>query len=133
MPRSTLEPRDRDLLKDRNFCHVAVPRKDGTIQTVVVWCDVDDDDNVVLNSAEGRAWPANLRRAGRATVTIMNMENPLEYLSLVGRLDEDTNDGADDVIDALSRKYTGGEYDHSRDEQRVTFRLAPERVTHRGG
>jgi hypothetical protein len=104
MPRSTLQPRDRDLLKDRNFCHVAVPRKDGTIQTVVVWCDVDDDDNVVLNSAEGRAWPANLRRAGRATVTVMNMANPLEYLSLVGRLEQDTNDGADDVIDALSRK-----------------------------
>jgi PPOX class probable F420-dependent enzyme len=133
MPRSTLSPRDRDLLKDRNFCHVAVPRQDGTIQTVVVWCDLDDDDHVVLNSAEGRAWPANLRRAGRATVTVMNMENPLEYVSLVGRLEEDTNDGADDVIDALSRKYDGRDYDHVPGQQRVTFRLAPERLTHRGG
>jgi PPOX class probable F420-dependent enzyme len=133
MPRSTLSPQDLDLLKARNFCHVAVPRQDGTIQAVVVWCDVDDDGNVVLNSAEGRAWPANLRRAGRATVTVMNMDNPLEYVSLVGRLQEDTNDGADDVIDGLSRKYTGGDYSHNPDEQRVTFRLAPERVTHRGG
>jgi PPOX class probable F420-dependent enzyme len=110
-----------------------VPRQDGTIQTVVVWCDLDDDDRVVLNSAEGRAWPANLRRAGRATVTMMNMDNPLEYVSLVGRLEEDTNDGADDVIDALSRKYDGRDYDHDPDQQRVTFRLTPERVTHRGG
>jgi PPOX class probable F420-dependent enzyme len=133
MPRSTLADSERELIKGRNFCHVAVPRRDGTIQTVVVWCDLDDDDHVVLNSAEGRAWPANLRRVGRATLTVMNMENPLEYVSLVGRLEEDTNDGADDVIDALSRKYTGGDYDHDRDQRRVTFRLTPERVTHRGG
>jgi PPOX class probable F420-dependent enzyme len=133
MPRSTFSPRDRDLLKDRNFCHVAVPRQDGTIQAVVVWCDLDDDDRVVLNSAEGRAWPANLRRSGRATVTVVNHENPLEYVTLVGSLVEDTNDGADDVINALSHKYDGHDYDFQPGQQRVTFRLAPERVSHRGG
>ena len=133
MPRSTLTPSDRDLLKAPNFCHVAVPRDDGTLQTVVVWCDVDRDDQVVLNSAEGRSWPANLRRAGRATVTVMNMDNPLEYLSIVGRLVEDTHDGADDTINALSHKYDGTDYDLQPGQQRVTFRLAPERVTHRGG
>jgi PPOX class probable F420-dependent enzyme len=133
MPRSTLTPRARDVIKARNFCHVAVPRKDGTIQTVVVWCDVDDDDHVVLNSAEGRAWPANLRRAGRGTVTVMNMEDPLEYVSIVGRLEQDTNDGADDVINALSHKYDGSDYDFRPGEQRVTFRLVPERIIHKGG
>jgi PPOX class probable F420-dependent enzyme len=132
MPRSTLSPHDRDLLMAPNFCHVAVPRQDGTIQTVVVWCDLDDADQVVLNSAEGRAWPANLRRAGRATVTVMNLDNPLEYVAIVGRLVEDTNDGADEVINALSHKYDGRDYDFQPGQQRVTFRLAPERVTHRG-
>jgi len=127
-----------DLRRTPGAAQVGRPRTalgavEDHVVVVVAWCDIDDDDNVVLNSAEGRAWPANLRRAGRATVTVMNMANPLEYLSVVGRLDEDTTDGADDVIDALSRKYTGGDYDHSRDEQRVTFRLVPERVTHRGG
>ena len=133
MPRSTLTPRAREVIKARNYCHVAVPREDGTIQTVVVWCDVDDDDHVVLNSAEGRAWPANLRRAGRGTVTVMNMENPLEYVSIVGRLEQDTHDGADDVINTLSQKYDGSDYDFQPDQQRVTFRLAPERIIHKGG
>jgi PPOX class probable F420-dependent enzyme len=132
MPRSTLKPRDRELLKEPNFCHVAVPAEDGTIQTVVVWCDVDDDQ-VVLNSAEGREWPANLRRAGQATVTVMNLQNPQEYVSIVGRLVEDTNEGADDVINALAHKYDGRDYPFRPGQQRVTFKLAPERVVHRGG
>jgi PPOX class probable F420-dependent enzyme len=125
-------PRDRELLKEPNFCHVAVPAQDGTIQAVVVWCDVEDDQ-VVLNSAEGREWPDNLRRAGQATVTVMNLRNPQEYVTIVGRLVEDTNDGADDVINALAHKYNGRDYDFEPGQQRVTFKLAPERVAHRGG
>jgi PPOX class probable F420-dependent enzyme len=132
MPRSTLQPRDRELLTEPNFCHVAVPTQDGTIQTVVVWCDVEDDQ-VVLNSAEGREWPENLRRAGQATMTVMNLRDPQEYVTIVGRLVEDTNEGANDVINALAHKYDGRDYPFQPDQQRVTFRLAPERVVHRGG
>jgi PPOX class probable F420-dependent enzyme len=132
MPRSTLQPRDRELLTEPNFCHVAVPAQDGTIQTVVVWCDVEDDQ-VVLNSAEGREWPENLRRAGQATMTVMNLRDPQEYVTIVGRLVEDTNEGADDVINALAHKYDGRDYPFQAEQQRVTFRLAPERVVHRGG
>jgi PPOX class probable F420-dependent enzyme len=132
MPRSTLQPRDRELLTEPNFCHVAVPAPDGTIQAVVVWCDVEDDQ-VVLNSAEGREWPENLRRAGQATMTVMNLRDPQEYVTIVGRLVEDTNEGADDVINALAHKYDGRDYPFQPDQQRVTFRLAPERVVHRGG
>jgi PPOX class probable F420-dependent enzyme len=132
MPRSTLKPRDRELLQGRNFCHVSVPEPDGTIQSVVVWCDVDDD-HVVLNSAEGRTWPDNLRRAGQATVTVMNLDNPQEYVTIVGRLVDDTTEGADDVINALAHKYNGRDYPFQAGQQRVTFRLAPERVVHRRG
>jgi hypothetical protein len=53
-------------------------------------------------------------------------------VTLVGRLVEDTNDGADDVINALSHKYDGRDYDLQPGQQRVTFRLEPERVSHRG-
>jgi PPOX class probable F420-dependent enzyme len=132
MPRSTLQPRDRELLKAPNFCHVSVPEPGGTIQSVVVWCDLADDDQVVLNSAEGRAWPENLRRAGQATMTVMNLENPQEFVTIVGRLIDDTNDGADDVINALAHKYNGRDYDFQPGQQRVTFRLAPERVARHG-
>jgi PPOX class probable F420-dependent enzyme len=128
MPRSTFQPRDRELLNARNYCHVSVPADDGTIQSVVVWCDLEDD-HVVLNSAEGRSWPANLRRTGRATLTVMNLDNPEEFVTIVARLVEDTHDGANDVINALAHKYDGRDFEFDPRQQRVTFRLAPERVT----
>ena len=132
MPRSNLQPRDRQLISAPNFCNVSVPADDDTIQSVVVWCDVDGEQ-IVLNSAEGRDWPANLRRAGRATLTVMNLENPQEFVTIVARLVDDTNDGADDVINALSHKYSGSDYPFHPGQQRVTFRLAPERIVRHGG
>jgi PPOX class probable F420-dependent enzyme len=128
----TLEGRAKELVTARNFAHVAVPQEDGSIQAVVVWAHASDDGKVELNSAEGRSWPENLRRAGRATVTVADSDNPYEYVSVVGRLVEDTHDGADDHIDALARKYMDADsYPFRKEgEQRVKFVLEPERVRH---
>ena len=130
-----LEGRAKELLQAKNFAHVAVPRSDGTIQTAVVWVDADDDGRIVLNSAEGRDWPRHLRRAGRATVSVHNQDDPYEYVTIVGEIDADTHEDGDAVIDALAKKYLNADSYPGRtpDEQRVTFRLTPERVVHKGG
>jgi hypothetical protein len=72
---NTLEGRTEEIIAGRNYAHLAIPRADGTVQTVIVWAHTDDG-NVTLNSAEGRQWPENLRRAGTATVTVMADSNP---------------------------------------------------------
>jgi PPOX class probable F420-dependent enzyme len=133
MARTTLDDRDRELLQGTNFCHVATLREDGTIHNVPVWVDVDGD-TVVLNSAEGRAWPANARRTGKATLTVANMENPYEYVSITGHITEDTHDGADEHIDKLAQKYLGQDTYPFRKpgEQRVMIRIAPDRVQRAG-
>jgi PPOX class probable F420-dependent enzyme len=133
MRRTSLDERDRQLLKARNFCHVATLRKDETIENVPVWVDVEGDE-LLLNSAEGRAWPDNLRRTGRGTFTVQNLENPYEYLMLVGRLVEATHEGADEHIDKLAKKYLGVDsYPARREgEQRVLLRIRPEGVTRAG-
>lgn len=129
---TTLEGRARELLEERNFAHLSVPREDGTIQTVVIWVDADEDGNVVLNSAEGRAWPKNLRKAGHATVSVANSENPYEFVAITGRLAEDTHENADEHIDAMAKKYLDkDEYPFRQEgEQRVKIKLRPERVHH---
>jgi PPOX class probable F420-dependent enzyme len=131
----TLNARAKALFQDKNFAHLSVPRADGSIQTAVIWVDADDDGRIVVNSAEGRDWPRNLRRAGRATISVHNASNPYEYVAITAALDEDTHADGDDVIDALAKKYLDADsYPFRKEgEQRVTFRLVPERVHHRGG
>jgi PPOX class probable F420-dependent enzyme len=129
-----IDGRSRELLEARNFCHVATIGSDGMPHVAVVWVDVNGDD-VLLNSAEGRAWPEQLRRDPRAMLTVVNLEDPYEYVSIAGRVVEMTHDGADDHVDALAKKYLGkDEYPGRKPgEVRLLIRVRPERVSLRDG
>lgn len=128
-----IEGRAEELLKAKNFCHVSTLRSDGSVHTAPVWVDVQDG-LPVLNTAEGRAWPKNLERDPRVTLTIQNLENPYEYLEIRGRVAERTHEGADEHIDALAKKYMGVEEYPLRQpgEQRVIIRVEPEHTAVRG-
>jgi PPOX class probable F420-dependent enzyme len=126
---TAIEGRADELLKAPNFCNVSVLRGDGTIQTVPVWVDVQDG-KPVLNTAEGRAWPRNLERDPHVTLTVQNMENPYEYVSIRGTVSSREHDGADAHIDKMAMKYLGQESYPFRQpgEQRVIIRVDPEYV-----
>lgn len=128
-----LEGRSLEIVKEgKNYAVVSIPTDDGSVQAVVVWAHADENGNVTLNSAEGRAWPANLRKAGKATVTMMADGNPYEWVSIRGKLVEDTQEGADDHINSLAKKYIDEDVYPWKgpDEVRVKFALEPEKVTY---
>ena len=129
-----IDGRGEELLKAKNFCHVATLREDGTVHGVPVWVDIQDGRPVV-NSVEGRAWPRNLQRDPRVTLTIQNMENPYEYLEIRGREVERTTEGASEHIDQLAKKYLDkDEYPFRQPgEQRVIIRIEPEHAKVWGG
>jgi len=124
-----IEGRAEELLRDKNFCVVSTIREDGTVHAAPVWVDVQDGRPVV-NTAEGRAWPRNLERDPRVTLTVQNMQNPYEYVTIRGRVAERTHEGADQHIDALAMKYLGQEsYPYRQPgEQRVIVRIEPDYV-----
>ncbi|HEX8715052.1 MAG TPA: PPOX class F420-dependent oxidoreductase [Solirubrobacteraceae bacterium] len=126
---ATIEGPAEELLKGKNFANVATLRTDGSVQVAPVWVDVQNGQPVV-NSAEGRAWPRNLERDPRVTLTVQNMENPYEYVEIRGTVAERTHDGADAHIDALAKKYMGLDSYPLRQpgEQRVIIRVQPEHV-----
>ncbi len=128
---ATIEGRAKELLEQPNFTHLSTQREDGSIHGVVVWQHVEDG-KVALNSSEGRAWPANVRRDPRVTITVHNNENPYEYVEIRGRVVEDTHDGAKEHIDALAKKYMDkDEYPFLQPgEQRIKFLVEPDRVRH---
>ena len=119
-----LDGRVRELLEAPNFAAVATCAEDGAPDVKVVWVDLDGD-HVVLNTAEGRRWPERLRHHPDAvTVTVVNHESPYEYVTIKGRLADDTHEGADENIDQLAKKYLGkDEYPFRQPgEQRVMLR-----------
>ncbi len=124
-----IEGRAEELLKGKNFVTVSTLREDGSVHAAPAWVDVQDGQPV-LNTAEGRAWPRNLERDPRVTLTVQNLENPYEYVTIRGRVAERTHDGADAHIDALAMKYMGAETYPLRQpgEQRVIVRVDPEYV-----
>jgi PPOX class probable F420-dependent enzyme len=131
---ATIDGRAAELLTAKNFCHVATLRADGSVHGVPVWVDIQDG-RPVLNTAEGRAWPRNLERDPRVTLTVPNMENPYEYLEIRGRVAERTREGADEHIDAMAKKYLGkDEYPFRQPgEQRLIIRVEPEHARVWGG
>jgi len=128
-----LEGRAKELLEEKNFAVVATLRRDGSVLETPVWVDIEDG-MPVLNTAEGRAWPANLERDPRVSISVQNMENPYEYVSVSGRVAERTHEGADEHIDQLAKKYLGQDSYPFRQpgEERVIIRVAPEHVHYYG-
>jgi len=129
-----IEGRSRELIEAPNFCAIATLREDGSPQVATVWADLQDG-LVALNSARGRAWPANAERDPRVALVVVNHENPYEYVEIRGRVAEMTEDGADEHIDALAQKYLGEDRYPYRTpgERRVIVRIEPEHVRHAGG
>ena len=129
-----IEGRAEELLRAKNFAHIATVRADGSVQVAPTWVDVQDGRPVV-NSAEGRAWVRNLERDPRITLEVQNMENPYEYVEIRGRVAERTHEGADEHIDRLAKKYLGVDQYPMRQpgEQRLIIRVEPEQVRVMGG
>ena len=129
-----IEGRIRELIEEPNFCFVATLRADGTPHVTPVWVD-HDGDTIFLNTAKGRAWPANLERDPRVTLTIPNRDNQYEYVSIRGHLDAFVEEGADAHIDKLAKKYLGQDtYPYRQPgEERIIVRIAPDGVRYFGG
>src|SRR5438874_13288476 len=101
-----IDGRARELLEAANFYTLASHRDDGGIHMTVIWGDLEDG-RIAINSAEGRRWPENVRHNGEVSLVVTNAENQYEYVSIRGRVVEDTHEGADEHIDKLAKKYLG--------------------------
>jgi PPOX class probable F420-dependent enzyme len=118
------------LFKEPNYATVATIRGDGSAQLTPVWIDWDGE-HVVFNTAEGRAKPRNIRRRPVASVQVMDRDDPYRWVSVTGPA-EIVEEGAEEHIHELSRRYRGRDYDLDPSQKRLIVRVKPERVTVRG-
>jgi PPOX class probable F420-dependent enzyme len=130
---SALSQPVRRFLERRRFAVIATVNPDGSPQQAVVWYLVGNDGNtVIINSAEGRRWPSNLRRDPRISLAV---EDGLEWVSLNGTVEivEDQARSQADIA-AMARLNDPPEIaertirNQFERQQRVSFRLRPDRI-----
>jgi PPOX class probable F420-dependent enzyme len=125
---SVLESARELLSSGLRFATIASLGRDGGPHQAVAWFLLRDD-TIVLNSAEGRAWPANLRRDPRVSITIEDEYRWVSIRGTVSIIDDQPMAQAD--IAEMARRYHADEPDRAeamiRDrferQQRVSFHL----------
>ncbi|MEU0519236.1 PPOX class F420-dependent oxidoreductase [Streptosporangium sp. NPDC006007] len=123
----------KELLRRPIHGWVTTVRPDGSLHSTVVWVDVDGDD-VVFNTAVGRAKERHLRADPRVSVSVLDPGDAFHLVSVAGTAELEL-EGADEVIDRLANKYLGVEtYPYRQPgERRVTVRVKPDQVIYNAG
>jgi PPOX class probable F420-dependent enzyme len=125
----------RDLFERPIVVALVTLMPDGTPQATPVWT-MFDGTHVIVNSARGRQKDRNMQQRAKVTILAMDPEDAYRWIEVRGAVDEVTEVGAVDVINALAKKYVGVEQYYGgfapverRDQEtRVTFKIKPQRV-----
>ena len=117
------------LFTGKNLASIATMMGDSAPQVTPVWVDYDKG-NILINTAEGRTKTRNVTRDPRVALCITDSTNPYIHAAIRGRVIEKTNQGADDHIDRMAKKYLGVDKYPFRQpgEKRVLLRIKPEAV-----
>ena len=102
---------------------------DGTPQVTPVWVDFDGT-HVLVNTSKGRRKTLNMEKQPKVGLDIFDSENPFHWLSVRGHVAEITEQGTNDHIDRMAKKYTGADkygY-HQPGDVRVICKIVPDRV-----
>jgi PPOX class probable F420-dependent enzyme len=121
----------RAILDGPNPAVLATINADGSPQTSVVWVGRDGDD-VLISTAAGRRKDENLRRDPRASVSVIDKDDPLRYVEIRGTATV-TEDVGRRLAVTLAEHYegpgAGQEYlDLPPEVVRVVVRITPRHV-----
>jgi PPOX class probable F420-dependent enzyme len=104
--------------------------KDGSPHVSPVWIDITDNNTILINTAKGRIKQKNVSRDPRVSISLTDDENPYSMVTIRGQVIEQTNNGADEHIDKLAKKYLNTDRypGHSPNIKRIILRIRPEKV-----
>lgn len=124
-----IPPDFQDLFEKKTFAHVATLMPDGTPHVTPVWIDYDPDENrMLVNTAKGRQKHVNVENDPRVGVSMTDPDDPYRALSVVGEVDELTEEGAAEHIDSLEYRYRGNETYQSDRTNRIVLKVRPDQV-----
>jgi PPOX class probable F420-dependent enzyme len=125
----------RDFLEGPHFATLATIADDGAPHQAIVWYRLDPDGTIVVNSAEGRRWPADLRRDRRVAIAVPDHQDGYRWVAISGTVEVviDDQEIAQADIAEMARRYHRADPAHAeelierrfRRQQRVSFRIRP--------
>jgi PPOX class probable F420-dependent enzyme len=119
-----------DLLQDKKaFAHLATIMPDGAPQVTPVWVDYRDG-HVMVNTAKGRVKARNMEQGSPVALSVTDPDNPYRYVQVRGVVSRVREEGADEHIDFLAKKYLGQDKYPFRQpgEERVIYEIEPQKV-----
>jgi PPOX class probable F420-dependent enzyme len=124
--------RFHDLFEKRTFAHVATLMPDGTPQVTPVWVDYDaETGHLLVNTERRRRKERNVQRDRKVGVSMVDPDDPYRFVSVRGEVVELDEEGADEHIDALAKRYFDVEEYPNRDSERhprVILRISTDEV-----
>lgn len=129
---NTIPDSHKDLLERPIVVSLATVNRDGQPQVTPVWADYDGT-YIRVNSARGRQKVKNMEERPMVTVLAIDPDNTQRWIEVRGKVEEITEEGADEHINTLSKQYVGVDYytayPQNRGVQtRVIFKIRPTRV-----
>lgn len=133
---ATIPESHRDLLCGSVHGVLATMMPNGQPQMSVVWVDYDGE-HVLINTTLERQKGQNMQSNPRATVLVVDPENPSRWVEVRGRVVEITTQGAEAHADRVLQRYSdkqhfyGDVYPVSQRERetRVIVKIAPLKVS----
>lgn len=119
----------RALIARPILATLATVAKDGGPQVTPLWIEVDGDD-LLVNTARGRAKARNIEREPRVGLTVIDPGDPYNVVAVQGTVVDVTAEGASEHIDRLAKKYMGVDVYpmHQPDEVRLTIRIRTDHI-----
>jgi PPOX class probable F420-dependent enzyme len=129
----TLSPGFKRLLREPAYCQLATLMPDGSPQNTQVWVETDGQYILVV-TAEGRQKVKNVRRDPRVALNVVDPTNAFRIASVRGQVVDVTTEGADRLLDELSKKYLDEDTYPFRQpgEVLLTIKIAPEKTNELG-
>ena len=123
-----LSERAKKLIDGKNFASVATLMPDGSPQVANVWID-RDGDTIILNATNSRQRTKNLKRDPRIAISIFDLTNPYQTVSIRGKVVDISEKGGEEHIDKMAMKYRGAMYAyHDPKNPRVLLRVEATRI-----
>jgi PPOX class probable F420-dependent enzyme len=120
-----LAPEVRELFEKANYGHLATLMPDGGPHSVAVWTGYEHGRIVFFTQPTSRKG-RNLANDPRIAVSVIDRDNPYRTARVRGRIaGMREGDGALEVIDRLSQKFTGKDFPM---RSGTVYEIEPEKV-----